>query len=636
MAAELTAVRLQAPWFGDSAYVWTNVIGVILAALAAGATLGGILAGRGDPTRHVLRLGIGAGLLLAASPWLAAPFGSWLLPGDLPLDAAMPAIVRGSLVATALLFAPAMLLLGAIGPLLVTALTAGGTAVGRAAGAISAGGTIGSLGGTFAATHWLVPALGCRMTMVVAGSLLVVAGLLVAPRRQLAAGAAALLVIVGSGLALSGPLRPARADFELLAERETAYQLLQVVRQPGPPDRTLLLINEGLDSFHSVAVQGSALTGAYYDWHATAPLFAGGGSRPPDLRALSIGDAAGSLRAVYAAVHPGASVDGVDIDPQTMLLGDEFFVADKAGGDLFAMDGRVMVNQTSRRWHVIHVDAYANQIYVPPHLASRQFFTRLHELLEPGGVVACNVGALRPDDPVLRAIGTTLASVFGHAEAMRVPNSRNFLLLARKDAPLEHHDLATGGERLSAADLERWREIVAQAGNDAYWHDVGDGGELLEDDRPVLDELMMASYVRRSDAGVTVTGSGDVARRSAELAAYECRTNRDWLGVLAAARSSDVATAYLGELAGDAHWSLRELAAAEAEYEAALARADAADRARITDKLEALRHDRRPQQRAAERARANGWLSVVIGALAVAVAAGLWRMSRSATTAGQH
>ena len=37
MSLELTAVRLLAPYFGDSAYVWTNVIGVILVALAAGA-----------------------------------------------------------------------------------------------------------------------------------------------------------------------------------------------------------------------------------------------------------------------------------------------------------------------------------------------------------------------------------------------------------------------------------------------------------------------------------------------------------------------------------------------------------------------------------------------------------------------
>ena len=47
MAAELTGVRLLAPHFGDSAYVWTNVIGVILAALACGAWFGGRAAARG-------------------------------------------------------------------------------------------------------------------------------------------------------------------------------------------------------------------------------------------------------------------------------------------------------------------------------------------------------------------------------------------------------------------------------------------------------------------------------------------------------------------------------------------------------------------------------------------------------------
>ena len=46
MGLELTAVRLFAPYFGDSAYVWTNVIGVVMVALALGAFLGGRMADR--------------------------------------------------------------------------------------------------------------------------------------------------------------------------------------------------------------------------------------------------------------------------------------------------------------------------------------------------------------------------------------------------------------------------------------------------------------------------------------------------------------------------------------------------------------------------------------------------------------
>ena len=55
---------------------------------------------------------------------------------------------------------------------------------------------------------------------------------------------------------------------------------------------------------------------------------------------------------------------------------------------------------------VVTVDGvdFRHQVYVPAHLASREFFAAVHERLEPGGVLACNNGALRPDDPVLQPL----------------------------------------------------------------------------------------------------------------------------------------------------------------------------------------------------------------------------------------
>jgi hypothetical protein len=157
MAAELTAVRLLAPHFGDSAYVWTNVIGVILAALAVGAWLGGRAASRAAVHAVVAWICLFAGVAIAGAPWIAQPLGAWLVPGDLPLDAAMPSMIRGSLAATLALFAPAMVALGALSPLLVTGIVRRGGDVGRASGAVAAAGTLGSLVGTFAATHWPPP-----------------------------------------------------------------------------------------------------------------------------------------------------------------------------------------------------------------------------------------------------------------------------------------------------------------------------------------------------------------------------------------------------------------------------------------------------------------------------------------------
>lgn len=629
MAAELTAVRLLAPHFGDSAYVWTNVIGVILAAMALGAWLGGRLASRDDAAAWPLRLLLGAGGLLLVAPFVAGWLGDWLLPDDLPLDAAMRALIRGSLVATACVFAPALLLLAAVSPLLIVLLARGGATLGRAAGDIAAAGTVGSLLGTFAATHWLVPGFGCRIALTIAGGALLGAALLVAPAARRRSAAALLLVPFGVGALHGGPLRPAPPGRTLLAERETPYQFLQVLQEvpADGPVRTLLAINEGLDSFHSLAIAGSAFTGgAYYDWHAIAPLLAGDGRRPADLRAASIGDAAGTLRAVYAAVHPGAQVDAVDIDAQTMALGDEFFPGPKAAGERHAVDGRVFLAHAPRRWHVIHVDAYAHQVYVPAHLASREFFAAAHAHLHDGGLIACNVGALDVDDPVLRAVGTTVASVFGNAVAFLVPDSRNALLVARRGAPpapASLRDFAFGEEAptLGPTDREHWHAIVGACAAADAWRDVGSGGPVLRDDRPELDELLFAGYVQRADPRRIVDCRGTNTIANAELEAYQALQRGDWPGVLAAAGASERASPFLRLLAGDARWRQRELYSATLEYREGLALDPSAEqRAQLADRLARATTSLAPIAAADAAARRNGWLAWAVVAVGAALA----------------
>ncbi|MBM4061760.1 MAG: hypothetical protein FJ265_11800 [Planctomycetes bacterium] len=633
MAAELTAVRLLAPHFGDSAYVWTNVIGVILAALAGGAWLGGRLAGRPDAGRCLTGLLAAAGGLLALAPFVSGLLGAWLVPASLPLDAAMPTIVRGSFVATVALFAPGLFVLGAVAPMLVARLAAQGCEVGRAAGTVSGAGTLGSLLGTFAATHWLVPQLGCRATLGLSGACLLLVAALVARRGGRAApAAAAMLLAAAAPFVHVGPLRPPPPGRELVAERESPQQFLQVLRESSPVgSRTLLVINEGLDSFHSVAVAGSAFTGgAYYDWHALAPLLVPAGRLEAGQRVLSIGDAAGSLRAIYAAVHPGVLVDAVDIDAVCMELGDAFFRGPKAAGDRAVMDGRVFLRTAGRRWQVIHVDAYAHQIYVPAHLASRQFFALARERLEPGGVLACNVGALHPEDPVLRAVGTTVAEEFGHALALQVPASRNFLLVARNGPVPDPAALAGhrfGGELLGAADQERWRAIVAAAAAPGVFHDVGHGGALLDDDRPQLDELLQRSYVRPAAGAEVVACAGAADPAAAEIAAYTAATRRDWLGAVQAVAGSRVETAYLREVAGDARYSLRELQAAAREYERAEVLAATAEaKQRLRAKSSQLAVDLEGTLLAERTGSRN--LGLAAAACAAAVAA-LWLLRRA-------
>lgn len=69
MIIELSVSRLMAPYFGNSLYVWTNIIGLIMVALAIGYFFGGRLADK-EPRREVY-----FALIFITGLWsLAIPF----------------------------------------------------------------------------------------------------------------------------------------------------------------------------------------------------------------------------------------------------------------------------------------------------------------------------------------------------------------------------------------------------------------------------------------------------------------------------------------------------------------------------------------------------------------------------------
>ena len=73
MAVEISASRLIAPYFGTSTFVWTNIIGVIMVALALGYYLGGKLADTLADFKMLLKICLSASLILLIIPFKTAP-----------------------------------------------------------------------------------------------------------------------------------------------------------------------------------------------------------------------------------------------------------------------------------------------------------------------------------------------------------------------------------------------------------------------------------------------------------------------------------------------------------------------------------------------------------------------------------
>ena len=74
LATEIAASRLLAPYFGSSTIVWANLIGIVLAALAAGYWLGGRVADRRPEPRLLGAIVSAAAVYVAVTPFVARPF----------------------------------------------------------------------------------------------------------------------------------------------------------------------------------------------------------------------------------------------------------------------------------------------------------------------------------------------------------------------------------------------------------------------------------------------------------------------------------------------------------------------------------------------------------------------------------
>ncbi len=569
MSLELAAIRLFAPYFGDSAYVWTNVIGVLLVALALGAWLGGRLADRDHGRKRLAHLFLIAAVLSALIPLYAGSLGAYLLPSDLRLDAAMGALVRGSLAATLLVFAPPVLMLGAVTPVLVTILAEERGRVGSASGLVSAMGTVGSLLGTFATTHLLVPGLGAQQTIWVCASTLFVCSVVARPNRVVVASVAVPLLLF---FIPQAAMRAVQAPFELLEEVESAYQYLQVVKEPadaktGGPARTLLMINEGLDSFHSVRVEGTPYTeGRYYDFHAVTPFLAGEGERPADLRVLSLGAAAGTFERIFDAAFPGVVMDSVEIDPEVVRLGKTWFDAFRGKGQVYSgLDARVYVERTSSQYDVVIVDAYERQIYIPAHVASREFFTSVKRCLKPGGIVSVNSGGRTFEDPVVKVIAQTMATVFGSAKAFRVPKSRNFMLCARKGGGLEPDLLKS-----VAVSDPTLQNILKQTAVVTAWRTYEAGDSVLTDDRPFLDSVQDQALDTRYGRENLWVIAGELDSSTIEMEAWTLLKKGSLEEAAEVICSAKSPTGTLRVWAGNCRWRMHDVEGAALEYRDAL------------------------------------------------------------------
>jgi len=494
MVIEITAARIMTPYFGQSVFVWTNIIGIILASVAIGNYFGGRLA---DKSKTLLPLFIClllSGLFCLISPFLIKATAGLFINEKLQLEEAFTLLIRGSFATALMLFAPPVLFAGACLPFLVKSAANLSGQIGRASGTVYGVSTFGSIVGTFLSTYFLLELFGSKITFFLSGAVLILIaalGLIFCKNAKLRVmGISLSLILIFICIFDMSPDRSFKTDDKTIWEKESKYQYVKAVKVDSDPETIHLCINEGLDSFHSIYIKDQILTNSqYYDYYCLLPPLAGIEELGP---VCIIGLAAGTIARQYDHFYANSKsfyMDGVELDPVTVTIGKELMDLKSVSDNLNIfpdIDGRVFLETVNTKYDVVIVDAYSKQIYIPFHIATQEFFQAIYEHLRDGGIMGMNVNGFTRDDKVITAIANTAASVFGSVSVARIPWGRNYMIYAIKGKG--HEDPCAIDTNLVCNDLKHLHnDISSYSMTREYPYDPNK--IRLTDDRAPLERL---------------------------------------------------------------------------------------------------------------------------------------------------
>jgi spermidine synthase len=429
MAVELTASRLMAPYYGSSLITWTVLIGLVMLALSLGNVLGGRLADRPGTEDTLFKL------IWVASLWIAlVPLvGRYIITGSFLLLALVfpdSLLLAGTIFSCLTIFGMPCLLLGATTPCLVKLCLPDLDRTGRVAGELYALSTVGSIIGTFVPTFLTIPLLGTARTFLLFA---VVLNLIAdvhflswaVGRKRLAA---VTLLLVGLLLA---PLPTSFAFWkDPLFEGESLYNYLQVARTAGGG----LALSTHVEIGHqSVFYPHHELSGSYWEYALAAALLRPGFARGQPWHGLILGFGAGTFARQARHFLPGATLTGVEIDGAIVQVGHRFFDLATEAARVVIDDARAFLRRPDpARYDVVLLDAFQD-VTVPFHLATREFFAEVAARMAADGVLVANVNLrFEGRDGLLAHLAQTMRTVFPCVRRFDVPGNMNSLLFATR------------------------------------------------------------------------------------------------------------------------------------------------------------------------------------------------------------
>ena len=496
LAVEMSASRLLDAYFGTSTLVWASIIGLILIYLAAGYSIGGRWADRSPQPATLYAILAWGGFLCGVVPLIARPVLTFAADA---FDQLQVGVLIGSFVGVLILFSVPITLLGMISPFAIRLALTDSRRAGSVSGKIYTISTVGSFIGTFLPSLVLIPLVGTVRTFLIFSLILTLTALgglwrHAGWRKALKFAWMPVLLVVFLIFTTQANLKRTTGQ---IYEGESAYNYVQVLAQG---DYRYLRLNEG-QGIHSVYHPTVLSYSGPWEQFLAAPFFNEPPYQPNQVTRIGIvGLAAGTTARQATMVYGVIPIDGWEIDPLIIDVGQKYFDMNMPNLQAYAQDGRWGLAHSTEKYTIIGIDAYRPP-YIPPHLTTVEFFQIVKDRLTEDGVAVVNVGRSPSDRSLIGALANTLDEVFPSVFVVDVPESFNSIIYATK-RPASWSNLVANFDRLSQEENVHPLLIEVLQRAILLRQEVPESKLVFTDDRAPIEWItntMVLSYVFLTD-----------------------------------------------------------------------------------------------------------------------------------------
>lgn len=471
MGTELIGAKIAGPYYGNSFFVWTSIIGVTLFSLTAGYYVGGILSSKFRTSKLIPVVSLVAGFVIFLMPNIATVSFSAVL--DLP-------ILTGVVLGTVSYLLLPLFFVGMLSPCLILELSKHKKEAGESSGIIYFISTIAGIIAALVFGFLLLPKLDIIKNIYLLSIIILSVGFFTAHfyrEKKLKYASVALTVFVVFLIIKKVNLTPKhpRLNIEVVHQSEGLLGQIKVIDNFDSKSRTLYVNNSSQTRAHFT---GRSLFP--YVYHVSTYL----SHKKKGSDVLLAGAGGGSL--IYELSQFDFDIEVVELDKRVVEVAEEYFLMPEKKFKINIDDARHFIRKTNNTFDAIILDMSAGET-MPSNVYTLEAFQTMKELLNSRGNIILHFVSINSKEGLVsvKSIGKTLKkagfNVYLLNTKLSSKNPSPFIFIAS----LEELDFENMNFYI---DPDLPTSLVPDKNNLTIDMNF-DEGYLLTDDRPLLDVI---------------------------------------------------------------------------------------------------------------------------------------------------